>query len=193
MITQLASWDHDLFFLINREMANGFFDLIMPWLREAKLWIPLYLIFLFLIIRLKKKKSWVWIIGLVLAVGASDYMASGIFKPAFERPRPCHHQNLEQEVILRKHDGNCGGKYGFVSSHAANHFAIALFICLLFGCSSRAWTSYALFIWAGLIAFAQVYVGVHFPGDVVVGALIGLLIAYLFFRFAFFVEKRYLP
>ncbi len=193
MIASLVSWDHALFFLINRGLDNAFFDLIMPWIREAKIWIPLYLFFLYLIIRLKKKKSWLWIAALALAVGASDYVASGIFKPGFERLRPCHHQNLEQEVILRKHDGNCGGNYGFVSSHASNHFAIALFICLLFGCSRRAWTSYALFIWAGLIAFAQVYVGVHFPGDVLVGALLGLLIAYLFFRFALFVEKRYLP
>lgn len=192
MIAQLVSWDHELFFLINRSLENGFFDFIMPWLREAKLWIPLYLFFIFLIIRFKRKKSWVWIIGLLLAVGASDYVASGIFKPAFERPRPCHHQNLKEEVILRKHGGNCGGEFGFVSSHAANHFAIALFICCLFGCSSRTWTSYALFVWAGLIAFAQVYVGVHFPADVFAGALIGLFIAWLFFRIALFVEKRYL-
>ncbi len=193
MITQLASWDHDLFFLINRGLANNFFDFLMPWLREAKIWIPLYIFFLYLIIRLKKKRSWLWIVGLITAVGISDYTASGIFKPYFERPRPCHHQNLQEEVVLRKHDGSCGGRYGFVSSHASNHFAIALFLCLLLGRSSRSWTSYALFAWAAVISFAQVYVGVHFPGDVFVGALIGLLAAYLIYRFALFVEKRYLP
>lgn len=193
MIAHLAALDHDLFFFINRNLDNAFFNLIMPWIREPKLWLPLYVFFLILVVRLKKKRSWLWIIGLALTVGSADYLASGIFKPNFERPRPCWHENLNQEVILRKSDGNCGGKYGFASSHASNHFAIALFLSLTLGWTSKSKYRWLLFFWAASIAFAQVYVGVHFPGDVIVGALLGLLAAFLFYRITLFAEQKIYP
>lgn len=190
MISQLVSWDHDLFFFINSDLANPVFDFLMPWFREAKIWIPLYVLFVYLLIRLKKRQSWLWIIGLILSVGASDYIASGLFKPYFERPRPCHHTQLNQEVILRKPDGNCGGSYGFASSHASNHFAIALFLSLTFAGWYKKWVTYALFLWAFSIGFAQIYVGVHFPGDVVMGAIIGLFTSFLLYRLTLFASKR---
>lgn len=190
MIEQLASWDHDLFFFVNHGAENDLFNFLMPWIRESKLWIPLYVLFLFAIIRLKGKRSWLWIIGILLAVGASDYLASGVFKPHFARPRPCNHQGLNQEVILRKLDGNCGGRYGFASSHAANHFALAMFLSLTMAFSRRSVWPYLLFFWAGCISFAQVYVGVHFPGDVFVGALLGILSAIFLFRITLFAEQK---
>lgn len=193
MIAHLAALDHDLFFFINRNLDNAFFNAIMPWIREPKLWLPLYVILLVLLIRLKKSRSWLWIIGLAFTVGSADYLASGIFKPNFERPRPCWHENLKQEVVLRKSDGNCGGKYGFASSHASNHFAIALFLSLVFGWKWKSKYRWFLFVWAASIAFAQVYVGVHFPGDVLVGALLGLLAAQLFYRITLFAEQKIYP
>jgi len=193
MITQLAALDHELFFFINRSLDNVLFNWLMPWMREPKLWIPLYVFFLYLLIKKKKKKSWLWIIGLALTIGTSDYLASGIFKPNFERPRPCWHTNLNQEVIIRKHDGSCGGKYGFASSHASNHFALALFLSLALMWTNKSLWRWLLFLWAGIIAFAQVYVGVHFPGDVLVGAILGIIAAQVFYRITFFVEQKIYP
>jgi undecaprenyl-diphosphatase len=192
MIDKLIQLDYDLFFLVNRDAGNEFFDLIMPWLREARIWIPLYLLFAYLVIKLKGKKSWLWILAIAMSVGLADFIASGVFKPGFERLRPCHNQALNQDVILRKKSG-CGGKYGFISSHAANHFALALFLSLLLTGGLRKPLSWFLFFWASSIAFAQVYVGVHYPADVAVGMLIGLLSACLFYRISLIVENKLYP
>lgn len=193
MIDYLETLDHYLFLWVNRGLENAFFDFLMPWLREAKIWIPLYLVFLYLVIRIKRKKAWIWIIGLALAVGAADYVASGIFKPNFKSFRPCWEGSMKHKMILRKRDGNCGGRYGFASSHAANHFAIALFLSLALGLSNKSYWRWLLLFWAGSIAFAQVYVGVHFPGDVFVGALIGLLAAQILYRITLFAEQKIYP
>lgn len=174
MISSLNQLDIELFFLINRKLENAFFDFLMPLLREGMYWIPLYVFFLIVLIRIYKQKFWIWLVGVILAVGMADYVSSGILKPTVKRLRPCHNAELQHELILRKTSG-CGGKYGFASSHAANHMAIAICISFaFFGNLRNRWTS-LLIAWALLIGFAQIYVGVHYPGDVLVGATIGLL------------------
>ena len=182
MIHTLANWDHDLFFLINRGFSNTFFDLVMPWLREAWIWLPVYGLLLVAFVRKYKWRSVVWICGLIVAVSMSDLLASSVFKPTFKRPRPCHHSGLEQQVILRKRDGNCGGPYGFASSHASNHFAIALFCISALGYKRRLVPGLLLFGWATAVSFAQVYVGVHFPADILMGAILGMLSAGIILR-----------
>ncbi len=189
MLEALIEWDKELFLLINRSWSNGVFDVLMPYLREAKLWIPLY-VFLVLIVVLRfRKRFWIPVLGLIIAVSAADRISSGLMKPGFERPRPCHEASLEGRVKVRKLDGNCGGQYGFVSSHAANHFAIACFLVLLFkGKPKNRWFM-LLFLWAFAISYAQIYVGVHYPGDVFFGALLGMAIAYG----SAYVCRRFLP
>jgi undecaprenyl-diphosphatase len=175
---QLAELDHAFFFLINRDASNSFFDWIMPWIREPLTWIPVYVLLLSLLIYKKKKGVWIAMLGLLLTVTLSDQLASGLFKPLFQRPRPCHHQELDQEVILRKESG-CGGPYGFASSHASNHFGIALFMIAMLGLNAKKTGFWLLLLWPILISFAQVYVGVHFPGDTLAGAVLGSLSACL--------------
>lgn len=186
---ELAELDHALFFLINRDTSNGFFDLLMPWLREPLLWIPVYVFLLGLLIYKKRKKAWIGILAVALSVTLADQLASGVFKPLFQRPRPCHHQGLDQEVILRKESG-CGGPYGFASSHAANHFAISLFMIGMLSLSWKKTGFWLLLLWPILISFAQVYVGVHFPGDTLAGAILGVFAAWLCLYLARLTERK---
>lgn len=190
MMEWLNSLDQEVLIFVNQGLQNSLFDFLMPWLREPKIWIPLYVIFLSLLIVKAKKRSWLWIVGIALCVGLSDYLASGLFKPNFQRPRPCHEQALSEKISLRKRDGNCGGAYGFASSHASNHFAMASFLSLAFGLGMRNRWRWMLYFWAGIIAFAQVYVGVHYPGDVLVGALLGLLAARILYQIVLFAEQK---
>jgi membrane-associated phospholipid phosphatase len=163
------------FFWINHGLSNGLFDVVMPWIREKLVWIPLYIFIIGLSI---KKFGWkaVWVVLFaLLSVAAADLLSAKVLKPWIMRPRPCH--ALVQDVILRV--DSCGGAYGFVSSHATNHFAMAMFFIFVFRRPSNKQFVYLFFlIWAGLISFAQVYVGVHYPFDVLLGALLGLLIGY---------------
>ena len=113
----------------------------------------------------------------LIAFGLSDSISSRIFKPGFERLRPCHQQQLEDKVHLAGQ--NCwGGKFGFVSSHASNTFAIATFFFFVF---KFKWY-WLLFVHAGLVSYSRVYLAKHFPGDILFGALLGILIGYLSYK-----------
>jgi undecaprenyl-diphosphatase len=103
----------------------------------------------------------------------SDRVSSGIFKPLFERPRPCHNEAIKDLVYLP--NGHCGGAYGFISSHSCNVFALASFITLLLKKHYKK-IAWVMFIWAILVAYSRIYMGVHYPGDVIVGAAVGILI-----------------
>ncbi|TNE81585.1 MAG: phosphatase PAP2 family protein [Bacteroidetes bacterium] len=175
----LKAWDYACFTWVNRDSANAFFDFIMPWMREAKIWIPLYLLLVGLLVVRYKKHFWIPLVFAVAAVASADRISSGLFKPGFERLRPCHDPELSETLVLRKLDGNCGGQYGFISSHAANHMALALFVFLLYRRRKRSKYFASLFLWAFAISYAQVYVGVHFPGDVLVGMSLGLLLGWM--------------
>jgi undecaprenyl-diphosphatase len=95
-------------------------------------------------------------------------------KPGFERLRPCQNPNLKEWIHLV---GGCGGMYGFASSHAANSFALAC--CLIKIYSSKRWLFWSILIWAIIVSYSRIYVGVHYPGDVITGALIGIFISLL--------------
>ena len=173
MMEQLKEWDKKLFLLINDGMSNSFFDFIMPWMRDKYFWIPLYIIFIIMMIYYYRKKSWM-VIGVTLAVvGVSDFVSSGIFKPFFHRLRPCQNPELASNI---HHIIECGSGYSFVSSHAANHFALAVFLGLIFKEKIK-WLLPVLILWAAIICFAQIYVGYHYPADIFVGAVIGIISA----------------
>jgi len=110
-----------------------------------------------------------------LTVGLADTTSSHIIKKSVKRLRPCHILIKEGQMDLRV---KCGSGYSFPSSHATNHFAIGVFLGLVFGKRWR-WVKWAGLLWAAAIAFSQVYVGVHFPFDILVGALLGSAIAYI--------------
>jgi len=110
----------------------------------------------------------------LLCFAAADFSSSQILKKQVQRLRPCNDPALAAQVQLRV---PCGSGYSFTSSHAANHFAVALFLIGVFGDLNR-WIRPSLLLWAGSIALSQVYVGVHYPGDVLCGGLLGSLIGW---------------
>lgn len=186
---QLLHLDYQLFQIINQEWTNDFLDVILPFLREKKNWIPLYIIIAFLLIYKYQWKRGLFAILLAIStIGISDILSSKIIKPSIERPRPCHDNSAVKNSRLLI---DCGGGYSFTSSHATNHFAIATFLGLVLLPLFR--FSFPLFLaWAGSISYAQVYVGVHYPLDVISGGIIGFLIGYTIYQFYSFILHKYL-
>lgn len=190
MLDKILIWDEELFLLING-FHNSFGDFVMFWMSEKFIWIPLYLLFIFLIYRqYKLKKTLIIILSAAIMIALSDQISVHFFKNVFQRLRPCHDPTLIDLVHLVK--GKCGGQYGFISSHAANTFAISVFMIKLIGKEYKYFKSIIL-IWAILICFSRIYLGVHFPGDVVIGVLIGIFIgwfiSWLILRFIFVNKK----
>lgn len=176
MLTSILHFDTDLFLLINQDMANTFFDWLMPHLRNPFTWAPLYLFIIIFSIRMYKKRGVIMILFLLATFGAADFLSASVIKPIVKRVRPCNEITLQGEVMNRI---RCGSGYSFPSSHASNHFAMALFLIMVY---KKRWKHIVWlgFLWAFSISFAQIYVGVHYPLDVLGGALFGSLIGYLF-------------
>ncbi len=180
MIAELQQLDAELFFKINKGLSNDFFDLVMPLLRNRFFWSPLYIFIIAFCIKYYKKQGYYIILGLLLTFATGDIIASRVIKPRVKRVRPCNEINLTSTIIKRV---PCGSGYSFPSAHATNHFAIALFLIGIFYRKWRPILPLALG-WAALIAFAQIYVGVHYPFDTFAGAIlgscIGLLISFIY-------------
>jgi undecaprenyl-diphosphatase len=150
-----------------------FWDAIIMIFTRKEFWIPLYFTLIYQIYKFRGKEALWWIISIVLVVILSDQISSLFFKDVFERLRPSHDPSLEGMVDLVSN--YTGGKYGFVSSHATNSFGFAIFSALLF--KNKLYTAF-IFTWSLLIIYTRLYLGVHFPGDVLGGMLLGLLIGY---------------
>lgn len=164
--------DQWLFIKINSDLANPFFDGLMPLLRYALNWAPLYLFLgAFALLNYKGKGAW-WILFFIITIALTDMTGNYVFKQNFQRIRPCGDPDFFFHVRLLA--GHCSTGYSFVSNHAANHFGLAAFFFITTRPLLQQWAGIA-FIWAGLVAYAQVYVGIHYPSDVVGGALLGLL------------------
>jgi undecaprenyl-diphosphatase len=164
--------DQTIFFLINNDGHNAFLDAIMPYWRNKYTWIPFYLALAGFVIYKFKTKGLYLILGLALTVGVADTLSSKVIKKSVQRLRPCNDTQINQQVKLLV---RCGGGYSFTSSHATNHFAVALFLIGTLGRIFRR-MKWPLLFWAATIALGQVYVGVHYPFDILVGGTIGSLI-----------------
>lgn len=185
MITELQQFDTELFLRIHRGLSNGFFDWLMPLVRNRFFWSPLYLFIVVFCIKNYKKQGY-YMIGMILVTFAmGDLIASRIIKPTIARIRPCNAINLADQII---HRVPCGSGYSFPSSHATNHFAIAIFLICLFYNKWKPILPLGL-SWALLISFAQIYVGVHYPIDTFAGALLGICIGF----FTFFIYQKIKP
>ena len=187
MIETLKNWDTQLFLFLNGK-HNAFWDFVMFWASEKLIWIPLYILLFYLIFSYYKKNGW-WIIPAgIIMVALTDQLSVHAFKNIVMRLRPCHEPGLEGLVHLVKN--KCGGDFGFVSSHAVNHFAIAGFFSVIFYKKIRFFIP-AVMLWATLISYSRIYLGVHYPGDVICGGIVGLITGYLFGRLSlFFVSKK---
>lgn len=176
MPEHLLQLDRHLFYFINHDLSNPFFDWIMPLLRNPKFWIPLYLFIIGFCIYRYKKTGAIIIVLLAITAGFADFTSASIIKYNVKRLRPCRDPIVSQTDISRV---PCGTGYSFPSTHATDHFAMAFFLSLVF---FRKWSWIWLWaiLWAGVISFAQVYVGVHFPVDVICGSIYGALVGSLF-------------
>ena len=173
----LAAMDRAAFLVING-WHSALVDPIMLALSDRFIWVPLYLFFFYLIQRRTGWRGLWWSLPTIaLMVLVADKGSVLLFKETVQRLRPCHEPLLSGLVHLVP--ANCGGQYGFVSSHASNHFAIALFVIAVLRGMPR-WSLPLLLCWAGLIAYSRVYLGVHYPGDVFAGGLYGALIGSFF-------------
>lgn len=172
ILQHILSLDYHLFTKINRQWTNPFFDAIMPFLREAEFWTPLYLFFLVFAILNFSKKGIIWCISLIMNATVSDFISSGVVKQLIFRLRPCQDPVISPYVrVLAQY---CPHSSSFTSSHACNHFSAAIFIFMTMGHHSRWWL--LIFVWAIAISYAQIYVGVHYPFDVLGGAVLGTCI-----------------
>ncbi len=174
--TGLLGKDKTLFSNINREWTCNLLDQVMPWVRDSKNWIPLYIVILIFLFYTWGVKTWRWMVLAAVNITLTDQISSSLFKPFFHRPRPCADPEMMSNTrLLLDH---CSGGFSFTSSHAANHFGIALFIVMTLAPVFKNYR-FAFLLWAAIISYAQVYVGVHYPLDVFCGALIGFTIGYL--------------
>lgn len=187
-MNELIQFDHFLFHLLNEEWTNSFFDWIMPYWRDKMTWIPLYLFAIIFLMYTFRKQGIYIILGVLLSFGVADTISHKVIKQTVQRARPCHDNSpLESNRLLLD---SCGPGYSFTSNHATNHFAIAVFIILVLG-RFYPRLKYFMLFWAASIAYGQVYVGVHFPLDVLCGGLIGTLIGLITARiFNHFITLR---
>lgn len=181
MLDTLLQWDQWLFHLINYDWHNEFLDSLMPLWREKKLWIPMYLLLAGFSLYKYRLKGLFFILAAAFTVAVADPVSSQLIKKNIHRDRPCREVGLQKEVKLLV---PCGGGYSFTSSHATNHFALGVFLLLTIGRLMGQWR-FIFLLWAASIAFGQVYVGVHYPLDVIGGGLVGSIIGwatYLLYR-----------
>ncbi|MDX1909545.1 MAG: phosphatase PAP2 family protein [Bacteroidia bacterium] len=174
----LVGWDQGLFHLIN-SWRHPWADECMHLISEKLFWVWAYIVLCWVLYRRYAWPGIGWLLaGVALAVLISDQLASGLLKPLIGRLRPCQPDAGLPFTVFTYH-GYCGGRFGFVSSHAANFFALARYVSGWL--PGRRW-AVALFGTAALVAYSRIYLGVHYPGDVLGGALVGLMAGWLAWR-----------
>ena len=178
MIESIKQIDINILLWLNRS-HNEFWDSIM-WFATGKFpWLPFYIVLTSLLIWKYKKDAILMILLIALLITMSDQLASGLFKPFFERLRPSHNPDLAGELHLV--NAYKGGKFGFISSHAANVFSLAFYLTLV-ARDKLKWMPFLIIPWAILVSISRVYLGVHYPTDILVPAILSVPIALIVAR-----------
>ena len=174
----LSQYDSDLFLYLNG-LHVDWMDKVMVLITNMWVWFPLYLLLIYWTVKQYGRRCW-WVFFVVgLVVLCTDQLASHVCKPLFQRLRPCYNADFQYLIYLPK--GLAGGRYGFVSSHAANTFGVATFLTPVLK-KYRPWMAIVLFLWAFISSYSRIYIGFHYPGDILCGALLGTLIGLVFWK-----------
>jgi undecaprenyl-diphosphatase len=171
-IQALKEIDISLLLAINGA-NNSFFDDVMYSISNKFIWIPLYVLLLYLSFKQYGKKAFLIFGGMILAVIISDQSSVHLFKNVFQRYRPCH--NIDLQGLLHLVNDKCGGKFGFISSHASNTATVATMSFLFFGKKFK-WLIAVVILYALLNSYSRIYLGVHYPSDVIAGMAVGVLL-----------------
>jgi undecaprenyl-diphosphatase len=165
---RFPDWDTELFLIING-FHFDWLDPVMETFSSVKVWIPMYLIVAAIIIWKKRVWGIAVLAALAVSFALSDQFSVHLFKNVFERLRPCHVEELKTMIHSLE---NCGGKYGFISNHAANSFCFAMFTAWIF---KNKYYTVLIFFWAVCVSYSRIYAGKHFPLDVICGAAFGIV------------------
>lgn len=185
----LSNIDSKLFLFLNG-LHKDWMDNVMIAITYMYVWLPLYLLLIYWMVKKFGKQCWWVFLTLGVVVLCSDQLSAHVCKPLFQRLRPCYNDEFQDFIYLPI--GVAGGKYGFVSSHAANSFAIASFLTAALR-KERGWIGIVLYLWAFLSSYSRIYIGFHYPGDIVCGALLGVLVGLIIWKlFQMTIQKKFL-
>jgi undecaprenyl-diphosphatase len=186
MIQKLKELDADFVLFVNGK-HTPFLDSFFYTVSQTWVWVPLYILLLLLVVRKFQSRSWLVLLCIALLITLSDQFASGLMKNLVMRYRPSHNIILGPQLhIVRDYTG---GLYGFMSSHAANVFALTSFLTFIFKEEKMKWIP-LLWLWATVVAFSRIYLGVHYLSDIIGGALVGIFFAWVVSKIFFSFNKK---
>ncbi len=177
-MSQLSNIDSDLFLFLNG-LHVDWMDGAMMLITDMWAWLPMYALWIYWVVKQYDKRCWWVFLAVGIVVLCSDQLSSHVCKPLFHRLRPCYNIDFQDLIYLPK--GLAGGRYGFVSSHAANTFSISAFMTPVLS-KYRPWAAITLFLWAFISSYSRIYIGYHYPGDILAGAALGALVGFLLWR-----------
>jgi len=191
LFESLENIDRELFLALN-DVHSPWLDTVMWYVSWTVTWIPLFIFFLYYSYKKRGLKfTGILLLSCAVCITLTDLISVHLFKEVFQRYRPTHNEEIKhlvKTVIKPNGEEYLGGQYGFISSHAANFGAITFLLFFHFRKYSNWW--YLLFAWLGLIAYSRIYLGVHYPSDLFVGALLGAIIGYLVYRLSLIILKK---
>ena len=182
----LSTIDSDLFLFLNGLHA-AWLDKVMTLITDMWVWMPFYLLLIYWVVKQYGKRCWWVFLAIGIVVLCSDQLSAHVCKPLFQRLRPCYNPDLQELIYLPK--GMAGGRYGFVSSHAANTFAIAAFLTPAL-CNYRPWPAITLYQWAFISSYSRIYIGYHYPGDIICGAILGILVGMIIWKLFQIIQRK---
>ncbi len=187
LLQQLISFDQSLLLQLNGG-ESLFWDRVMMFVTSTWVSVPMFAVLLYAVARGSTPRYFLaTVLAIALTILVCDQVASGICKPLFQRFRPTHEPAIMHLVDIV--DGYRGGRYGFISSHASNTFGLCVFLSLLI---RHRGLSLLLLVWASLSTYSRIYLGVHYPGDILFGLLVGCLSGYLCYRLLLWASHRWL-